>query len=169
MKLIDKILDRYFAHPILLDGMLSTAVWVVSKNFAWFKFKFADKAAQQNVLSNLISTDVSLAGFILAALTIIVTFKSNLRAKNIEEADNAQELIFSSKHYDSIVKVFRKSIIELVLCFILLYTMWLCSENLSIAAIHRVNTLGVLITSLTIGRSLFILFMILDLSKYKKE
>lgn len=169
MKLKAKILDFYFKMPVVIDIIITVAIWCISKYKPLFTIKLSDKTNQLNVLSNLIGTNVSLAGFILAALTIIVTFKSSLKAKGIEDSDNALELILSSKHYEKIVVVFKNALLEFVLCFITLYFFWTISDNLSIATIYRVDITGIVLTALTIIRSLFILFVILKLEKHKRD
>nr|GFA63109.1 hypothetical protein [Tanacetum cinerariifolium] len=55
--------------------------------------------------------------FIIAALTIIVTFKANITAKKLEESVNGMELLFNSDNYGRIVNVFQLAIIELVIAF----------------------------------------------------
>lgn len=168
MKKIDHIIDKYLAHPISFDIVIVAIIWYASNNFSIFDFILTDKTNQINIIPYIISADVSLAGFILAALTIIVTFKSNIQSKGMNDATNALELIFSSKHYSKIVQVFRKSLIELVLCFIFLFCAWLSMDNLSILTINRINVTGIIITTLAISRSLFILFMVLDMEKHKR-
>lgn len=169
MKAFDKIIDTYFSYPIISDLILAVIVWFCANHFSIFEFRLIDKTNQINILPYIISSDVSLAGFILAALTIIVTFKSNLKAKGIEDADNALEMIFSSKHYESIIKVFKKSLTEFVLCFIILFFVWASADNLSIRTINRIIISGILLTSLAIIRSLYILFVVLDLNKHKRN
>ncbi len=168
MKAFDKAVDTYFSFPILIDIVVVAVVWISANSFSVIDFKLIDKANQINILPYIISADVSLAGFILAALTIIVTFKSNLKAKGIEDADNALEMIFSSKHYESIIKVFKKSLVEFVLCFIVLFFIWASTDNLFIKTINRIVVSGIILTSLAIIRSLYILFVVLDLDKHKR-
>ena len=84
----------------------------------------------------------------------------------IEDADNALEMIFSSKHYESIIKVFKKSLVEFVLCFIVLFFVWASTDNLAIKTINRIVVSGILLTSLAITRSLYVLFVVLDLDKH---
>lgn len=169
MKIKARILDFYFKMPIVIDVIIAAVIWSISKCKSLLTIKLTDKTNQLNILSNLIGTNVSLAGFILAALTIIVTFKSNLKAKGIEDSDNALELILSSKHYEKIVAVFKAALLEFVLCFIALYFFWTISDNLSIVTIFRVGITGIVLTALTIVRSLFILFVILRLEKHKRN
>lgn len=169
MKGLRKVVDVYLAHALGMDSLMVAIAWLTSKYFDAVPFELIDKNNQINILGNLISTDIALAGFLLAALTIIVTFKSNLKAKGIEESENALELIFSSKHYNSIIDVFKESIIELVICAIALYIIWASSDNFSIWTINRVNVSGVIITSMTILRSLFVLNIILGLDRHTKN
>jgi len=86
----------------------------------------------------------------------------------MNNATTALELIFSSKHYSKIVQVFRKSLIELVLCFSFLFGFWLSTDNFSIITINRINIVGIIITILSFSRSLFILGIVLDLENHKK-
>ena len=97
-KLRNKTLDFYLKFPLFSDGILVFILYVLHNKVSFFEFTLTDKNNQLNILSNLIGTSVSLSGFILAALTIIVTFKSNIKAKKIEESDNPLEMIFSSIH-----------------------------------------------------------------------
>ena len=148
---------------------MAIVVSICGNKFAFFDFKLINRENQISIIPYIISADVSLAGFILAALTIIVTFKSNLQAKGIEDANNALEFIFSSKHYDSIIKVFKKSLLEFVFCFIFLFFAWTSSDNFSIVQINRIAISGIILTSLAIIRSLYILFVVLDLGKHKRS
>ncbi len=166
-----KLVDRYLASPIFYDTIVAMAIYA-GVYFVFSKCSTAEayptKETILSIVSNLIGTCVSLAGFILAALTIIVTFKSNLKVKGIEHSDNALELIFSSHHYDKIVKVYRDAILELVILFIILYFVWLFSDLL-VNTLTFATVVGVEMTSFTILRSLFILFTILKLEKHTLE
>jgi hypothetical protein len=100
-------------------------------------------------------------------LTIIVTFKSNIKAKMIEESANPLEMIFSSVHYPNIVRAFRIAISEFSVCFIVLYIFWASSDNFSIHSINLIVCSGILIISMTILRSLLVLFKILVMENIK--
>lgn len=169
MKVFERIIDKYLAYPILVDIMIGSLTWYASKNIEIFDFILSDRSNQIDILPYIISADVSLAGFVLAALTIIVTFKSNIQSRGMNNASNALELIFSSKHYLRIVQVFRKSLVELVMCFFFLFSAWLSVDNFSINTINRINVFGLIITTLAISRSLFILFVVMDSENYKRN
>lgn len=158
-------MNIYLRWPIFFDVLLSIGTSYQLSKYFFECEEMSDKSNLLSVISSLVSTCVSLAGFILAALTIIITFKSNLKAKGITEADDALELILSSKHYESIVSVFKTAIIEFVIVTIVLYLIATASSQFTISALLLVTINGIVITSLTIWRSLFVLFRILKMEK----
>jgi glycerol uptake facilitator-like aquaporin len=162
-----RIADFYILRPILTDIIICILIWVVGTNLSLIEFKLTNKEIQISILSSIIGTDVSLAGFILAALTIIVTFKSNIKTKGMEEATDALELIFSSSHYRAIKRVFKLAIIEFVLGFIVLYAIWILSENLTIQSLNLTNICGLFVTSIISCRTLAVLFNVMDLDENK--
>lgn len=166
---IDDVLDSYFNSPIFWDCVVIAVVILANTYAPFIPFKTLDKGQQMNLLSNLISTTVSLAGFILAALTIIVTFKSSLKAKGFEDSGNALEYFFSTSHYRSIVEVFRKAITELVIIFVVLYFVWLSSENIRVGILWNFLLGSMIATVTSILRSLYILFNILGLQFLEKK
>jgi hypothetical protein len=163
--MIKRVMNIYFRWPIFFDVMLSIGASYQLSKYLFECDEMLDRSNLLSVISSLVSTCVSLAGFILAALTIIITFKSNLKAKGIAEADDAMELILSSKHYESIVSVFKTAIIEFVIITIALYLISAASSQFTISALSIVTINGIVITSLTIWRSLFVLFRILKMEK----
>lgn len=163
----ENIINHYLDYSIAIDLSVCIILYFIS-TLPYLDFILSNRENQLQALSSVINTDVSLAGFILAALTIIVTFKSNLDSKGVIEASNALELIFSTKHYDNIVAVFKIAILELVICFTVLYLLWLSSDNFSIHQINRINILSVYVSMAAIFRVLFILFIVLGLEKHKK-
>src|SRR5882724_7630666 len=110
-----KIIDFYLGKPLICDVIIIILLWIVSYQLPPFLInliKIPEKQIELNYISSLISISVTLAGFIIAALTILITVKSSLKARGYEDAENALEYIFSTKHYKSIIQVFINSIIE---------------------------------------------------------
>lgn len=159
------LINLYLRWPLLFDAIVSTALGLGSAKYLipCFKTDYSEKLL--DIIFSIIGTCVSLAGFILAALTIIVTFKSNLKAKGITDSNDALELILSSKHYGSIVSVFKTAIIEFIVVAITLYLVAAFSWRFSTINLLIVTIVSIIISSLTIWRSLFILFTILNLEK----
>jgi glycerol uptake facilitator-like aquaporin len=160
------IQEWYIRYPIPFDIALVILIWYVSR-FNILNFELTSMEAQLNIMSSIISTDVSLAGFILAALTIIVTFRSNLKAKDMDQATDALELILSSGHYKDIKGVFKVAIKEFLLIFIVLYFLWNSSANFSVYSLTIFNACGILLTGIVVIRTLTILFGVIDLDETK--
>jgi len=163
METKSNFIDFYLKHPIWLDSLLVIVLFFTNYFVPKvFTIKYGIDT-QLNILSSLIGTSVSLAGFILAALTIIVAFKSNIASKIAQEASNPLELLFSTSNYSKVVKVFKDAIIELTVVFIGLYVIWVMLENFSSSTLLNSNIYGALLIFLAVLRTLFVLFLVLDL------
>jgi glycerol uptake facilitator-like aquaporin len=162
-KILFKILDNYNKHPFVWDALITLSIWALSTKIEIYDFKYLDKDNQINLTSSIIENTVSLAGFILAALTIIVTFKSNIKAKNPDAAESPLELIFSSKYYSQIVSVFKSAITEFTIIFITLYLVWMYAENLSVTFLNFINLTTILLSALILVRTLTALFQVINL------
>lgn len=102
-----KILDKYIKYPLLYD-LIIVSIFILVKHILSNKNIISINIPLEtlkSVVSDIISTTISLAGFILASLTIIVTFKDNINHKEIYNKIEAKidltgmELLFTSKHY----------------------------------------------------------------------
>lgn len=174
----EDIIDNYFEYPVVsnyisiivilvLESVIITPV--LSKNTTLLLFNIITKNEQAGYISSIIGASIALSGFIIAALTIMVTVKSSLRARGIDDAENAMEYLFTTKHYRKIISVFKKSIIELLLGAFILYITWLSLANISALAVQRI-VLGVTISmALSVIRSVYVLFKVLDLEKLESE
>ncbi len=159
--------DIYLKIPIIVDSLIWTIIVFYPKNYYFITYHLTDRATFLNLISNLIGTCVSLAGFILAALTIVVTFKANIQSKNINDSKNAMQYIFSTSHYNSIVETFKKAITEFTICFIMLYAAWITEKNISDLTLNQIIIGSWSIISFVILRSLIVLFKILTIEKFE--
>lgn len=159
-KTLNKIGDFYITYPLSIDIILSILIVLCNLYFPLIRIKIKENDSMSEYLSNLIGTSVSLSGFILAALTIVVTFKANVSTKELKA--NPIDYLFTPKNYNKIVSVYKYSIIELVIVFIVLYVLWLNSILFSTIVYYNVLVVStVLIFTATI-RSLSVLFTILN-------
>ncbi len=161
----EKILDFYLNNSYVIDIFIVTILWIVNTYFIVFNYKSTSKSDLTGLLSSIISTAISLAGFILAALTIIAAIKANIANKLPETAKNPLELFFSKTNYSQLTTVFKESIIELVLVTIGLYLIWLLSPDFSCNFLFKVLICGITIVFLSISRTLLVLFTIMGLEK----
>ena len=159
----DKTIDFYLNNALIIDFLSVVVLWMINSNFSFFEFKSGSKDNNIAVLSDIIAASISLAGFILASLTIIVAIKSNLASKSTETSENPLELFFSPANYRKIVEIFQGSIVELTFCFIAAYIVWLSSENLKVYTVFKVNLILIFLLSISVVRSLLVLFKIINI------
>lgn len=106
-----KLFDVYLKAPVLFDIIVASAVW-----FFLYKFGFGltPKENQESNILYLLSVDASLSGFVIAALTILVTVKANNQYKPVDEIRSSIDFLFSSPLYKTLIKVFLGCIAEFI-------------------------------------------------------
>ena len=169
-----KIADKYIRRPLLWDIIicsLMVALFYFLLEYKKYYTLDVDLESLKSNLSDIISTSVSLAGFVLASLTIIVTFKDNIAQKQQEPNPDTNpnniitgvELLFTSKHYKRIVGVFSWAAFILLFLFFIFSGIKMFTKILSIHIIFYSTIVGITLIALTIFRSLLVLYQIIRL------
>lgn len=162
-----KLVDSYLQYALFIDFALILVVWFLNSKVALFDFVLKSKTEHIGIIENIVGASISLAGFILASLTIIVSIRSNILSKRPEDANSPLELFFSTGTYNAIVKVFKIAIIELVFCFILSYVITISSANLENYFIFKSLIGLIFLVSVSTIRSLFVLFLLINVKNQK--
>jgi hypothetical protein len=161
----NKAIDFYLNFALIIDATIVILMWILNSFVIVIDFNRGTKANNLSILSDIISASISLAGFILASLTIIVAIKANLSNKSPELAKNPLELFFSSDNYKKIIEIFQGSIIELTLTFVSAYICWISLENIDDDFLFKVNVSLVFLVSISVVRSLLVLFKIINIKE----
>lgn len=164
------VVDFYFAKPVLFD-LIAVAIMAsfnyfitpLLANIGVPLVGIFDKNTSLNYLSNITSANATLGGFIIAALTILITVKSSLKARGFLDAENAMEYLFSTENYQNIVQVFIKAIAELFIILVILYLTWFLSGNLSEKLLFLIIVYSTYGIFSSVFRVLFTLFSVLRL------
>jgi hypothetical protein len=167
-KISDKIkqsVDNYLNYAFIIDFVIIGVLWILNSNFSFFEFEHNKNDVNVDIIGNIIGASISLAGFILASLTIIVAIRSNTKSKIPEQAQTPLELFFSVGTFKTIVKVFKIAIIELVICFVISYILWTISSNISNVLMFKSIVSMIFLMSVSTIRSLFVLFLLIDVSE----
>lgn len=171
------ILNNYIKRPLLWDIAICLIVAILF-HFIKSKFNFSiliSKEEYRSILTDILSTSISLAGFILASLTIIVTFKENISHKinaaknNLQNTDplSGIEILFESKHYSRIVRVFFWAAFIYLLIFLGCSILKLSANKIPDNYFFYIVLSAIILTSLTIFRSLLILYRVIKLQLKK--
>lgn len=157
-----ELVDSYLQYALFIDIAVIGILWFLNSKVDLINFEFKNKIEHLSIVENIIGASISLAGFILASLTIIVAIRSNILSKQPENSENPLELFFASGTYKAIVKVFKIAIIELLFCFIASYILTISSANLDNDFLFK-SLIGLIyLVSVSTMRSLFVLFLLID-------
>lgn len=171
------ILNTYIKRPLLWD-LIICIVFCFALYYTSFKFNINFNITLdefRSSASDLISTSISLAGFVLASLTIIVTFKDNIthKERSITPEEKAKqdvsgiEILFSSKHYNRIVGVFSWAAFIFLIIFLNYSILKVIAAKIPPHLLIYIISSGILLTTLTIFRSLLILYNVIKLQVKK--
>ena len=162
--MITKILDFYIKRAVLWDLLLIVTL-LVTRHWWLMGLPFFTCPKSENLLttmSDLINISISLAGFVLASLTIIVTFKENVNPQQINP-NSGIHLLFTSRHYKQIVHVFSRAAFVLLLLFVLLSIIKIIHQQTTNQILLDVVMASIMLISLTSLRSLLVLSKIIKL------
>ena len=165
MKNIRNFVDTYLNFAFIIDIVVIVILWFANSKISIIDFALNKKESNIEILSNIIGASVSLAGFILASLTIIVAIRSNIVNKTPEQAESPLQLFFSIGTFKTIVKVFKIAIIELIICFIASYIVWSISANISNFTVFKTIVILIFLMAMSTIRSLFVLFLLIEADK----
>lgn len=117
----------------------------------------------QDIASELVGASIGVAGFIIAALTIIITMRDNTAVKPLEEAQSGTELFFNSRGYGLLVRVYMFAALESVVIFLLFLIAKFYGERAGQAYLSACVIVATLILVLLIARCLYLLWAVVKI------
>lgn len=162
------ILDAYFKKPIFWDYLMAI-VTVITLFFYFLKDKLSLPEIQDSyaLTGDLTNIALTLVGFILTILTVLITFKDNSSDKVITEDEPTFTKFFSTGYYYETVRHLKNCIksIIIIATFGFFFKLFLITDFRKYLFFY--NVFGLIITILTISRCLLILGKVLELQKTK--
>jgi len=162
-----KVLDIYFNKPVLIDYLvgilIATSIFLLDN-----KYKILGEIDNNNLVnfsSDIASVGLTVAGFILTLLTILITFKSteDQRLKELSNSSSSFEIFFGSPLYFKAVKILQNAVGSLAVVSIVLFLVKLFLHSNWQNLLLYLNLLGVLVILTSFFRSLFILHSLVKL------
>ena len=163
-KKTNTMMDVYLKHYLLIDVLIILGLIALSEIICargWWCLNI-NRDSLDALLNELVSSSVSVGGFIIASLTIIVTMKDNV-AKPIEESKNGLELIMNSQHYKSIVSIFKVGAWIFVVTFLGFSLLEVLKNELIDKYALYLIMIGLGFTIMALIRCLFVLNNIINL------
>jgi len=160
------MLDRYFKRPLLWDyivGMLSSFFGYAALIKCYIKPPKLDHLISTS--SDLLTIALTIAGFVLTLLTILITFKGSTPTVDSEEIDNQPifNVFFGTEYYFETVRHLKNSIKSLLFVSVAGYFIKLLVASKEPQILFLFCILGVAVIALTLMRCLWILNKIIDL------
>lgn len=161
-----KLLDSYFAHPVLWDVVMTSCV--SASYWASGLRPNIHRESLNSLLSELISSSIAIGGFVIASLTIVLTIKDNVLNRNHTPPKSGIDLLFDSRHYQTMVSIYNWSAVIFLLAFLYFSGIDIFYCYLDDIKLFETITIGILIMALTLGRCLWVLSMIVGLHSKNK-
>ncbi|QHS55558.1 hypothetical protein GWR56_08385 [Mucilaginibacter sp. 14171R-50] len=161
-------MNQYFRRPLICDYTIGLTLCTVC--FYFYRSSYISLPKEQftvSTASDLSTIALTLAGFILTLLTVLITFKSGSTIKkdtNIDE-ETVFEIFFATDLYFETVKHLKNCVKSLTVISVIGYSLKLFLNEGSQKFIYFFNILGLVIIALTLWRSLLILTRIINLQK----
>ena len=162
------MLDKYFRYPIFIDVTLGLVLNLV----LWFLFREDKITLPEKTINTSVSTDIStialtLAGFVLTLLTVLITFKAAAKVPNEYNASDTTvfDRFFASDYYGRTIELLKGSIAMLIFVSVIGFVLKLALRDNDINYIFFSNCFGLLIIVTTLCRCLIILTNIVKLQQ----
>jgi hypothetical protein len=163
-----KILDRYFRHPVFYDFLFSTVVailLIIGMHKGTIIAPSTDLL--YSMVSDLSTVSLTLAGFLLTLITVLISFKSTNRIDrdDIKETDTVFDIFFASALYFETIKHLKSGIVSLVFIAVAGYVLKLSiAENVAYYLLPF-NAAGLMIVVFSLSRGVIILSQIVKMQK----
>ena len=162
------MIDKYFIRPIFWDYLLSFLVVTVvfflrSKGL----ITLPKEDYVYSIISDLSTVSLTMVGFILTLVTVLVSFKSSGNKEPIEEVskNSVFEVFFSSRLYFDTLRHLKNGIKSLTLVALSGYTLKLTVDHLNYEVLFFFCFGAIIVIIMTIGRSLLILSQIIKIQQ----
>jgi hypothetical protein len=164
------ILDKYFKRPIFWDNFLAISISFAS--YALVKKCFLNTPSvidSISLASDATNISLTISGFILTLLTILITFKSGSKIKKfkIDDDENLFDLFFATGLYHETVRHLKNCIKSLIYIAFIGFSLKLFTPVNHKSLIFYFNISGLTIIIMTMWRCLLILSKVMEMQNEK--
>jgi len=162
------MIDLYYKRPLLYDYCIATLLNVILYIlYTGDLILLPTKEINLGMATDVATIALTLAGFILTLLTVLITFKAGAKIPNSRNQEELPlfDLFFSTHYYYDTVALLKGAIKSLVFVSILGFSLKLILRSDGLAYLFFCNVGGLVIIVTTLLRSLLILTKIVDLQR----
>ena len=166
------LMDQYFKRPVIWDYSIGlVSVFISMKLIKSNIISYPSITDSLSLTTDLTNITLTLSGFVLTILTILISYKSsiNLKRKDINSNLTSFDYFFASDYYYQTVHHLKNCIKSILIISTFGFSLKLfLPENIKIYT-YYFNILGLIVTILTIWRCLLILNKVISLQQNEKN
>ena len=166
------MVEIYYKRPILYDYIFSAIVvvtiFLLKENYI---LKKTDLNRSLEFASDIGTVGLTVSGFILTLLTILLTLKSGqiITDEKLTNHSSPFKIFLESPMYEKSVDILRNGVLSLIIiCFIIFFLKLVFSID-AVEIIHYLSIVGLIIIITTFLRCFYVLDMILKMQKKSKK
>lgn len=107
------LLDKYYERPLLYDLILNSLVLAI---LYFFKQKYNMELDFDCESKEIVSLGITISGFILTILTILLTLKSNnITSKSKKTETNSFKIFLASNLYSKSISILKNGVLTLLI------------------------------------------------------
>ena len=162
------MIDKYFIRPVLWDYLFSIGLSIlITCLLTKCSFQFTKDETILSVVSDLSTVALTLSGFILTLLTVLISFKTTSKSRKelSLETDTLFNIFFSTNLYFETVRHLKNGILSLTLMAVMGYSLKLLLNTKQSYLLFSFSIISLLIILLTLLRCLTILSKIIKIQE----
>lgn len=161
------MIDKYFKRPVFWDYILASLLSSIAFYLICIcVITLPKEEFIYSVTSDISTMALTMAGFILSLLTVLISFKSTIK-KTYKPSDNDTvfDIFFSTALYFETIRHLKNAIISLTLVAIVGYIFKLCFASNNSSLLFIFNCFGIVVVFLTVWRCVLILSKIIKIQQ----
>jgi hypothetical protein len=161
------MIDFYFRRPLLWDFILGSVLsGLLTYIFCQNQLLIPDRDKLNGIVSDLSTISLTLAGFVLTLLTVLISYKSSFEDdKGAEGPKNTFQYFFATSFYFQTVRHLKEAILSLTVIALLGYILKLTIPDVKNFVLFGFDIFGVCTVFFTLWRCLTILSKIIKLQE----
>lgn len=169
-----KLLDYYFRNTLLYDILIGVVVCIIYSLYTLYSkeeiLALPTDEDIKDIASETITIILTITGFVLTFLTIIITFKENVKKEQRFDCNSPdiQNIFYNSKLYPETVKHIKNTVKSLILSCVVIYMTRLFRYH-NYELIYFSTLYGISILIVSIVKSLFIINKVIDFQSMKNQ
>ena len=166
------MIDKYFIRPVFWDYFLGISITgIIFLLVRKTCFQIPKDETLISIVSDLSTVALTLSGFILTLLTVLISFKSTAKSKkDINfQSDTLYEIFYSTDLYFETVRHLKNAIISLTFTALIGYSLKLALDSKYYILLFAFNLFSLIVIFFTLWRCLLILSKIIKIQKEHQE